>query len=223
MVTDATELTRFFAKARGCPNERCAATKDPAALPYPFFRRNATRELRIYRADGEGVHAYVNQKTNRIAMETNQQYSQQDQYREPTGQSGAAAGHADKGDDEMADKIAANPRAAHLEGADENAGAPSPDPHGKLALNPDITHDEIVPPDALPSEKKVTSDIVGAEEENEIGTAAAGAGFAGGTGGGSNASEGRVGNPDNYGANQFGPGLATGPMSNDLSNGDAAR
>ena len=145
-------------------------------------------------------------------METNQQHSQKNP-------SGPAAGHAGKGDDEMADKIAANPRAAHFKGADENVGAP--DPSGKLALNPDITHDEIVPPDALPSEKKVTSDIVGAEAEGDIGTAAAGAGFVGGTGGGSNASEGRVGNPDNYGANQFGPGLATGPMSNDLSNGTA--
>ncbi len=138
-------------------------------------------------------------ETNRMTMETNQQYSQEDPYREPASQAGSAAGHAGKGNNEMADKIAANPRAAHFKETGDNVGAPSPDPHGKLALNPDITHDEIVPPDALPSEKKVTSDIVGAEEENDIGTAAAGAGFVGGTGGGSNASEGRVGNPENYG------------------------
>jgi hypothetical protein len=162
-------------------------------------------------------------ETNRITVETNQQYSHEDQYQQPADQAGSAAGHAGKGNAEMADKIAANPRAAHFKGADENVGAPSPAPEGKLALNPNISHDEIVPADALPSEKKVTSDIVGAESENDIGTAAAGAGFVGGTSGGSNASESRVGNPENYGANQFGPGLATGPMSNDLSNGDADR
>ncbi len=127
-------------------------------------------------------------------MQTNQQHQHDNQYREPLN---------------------------NANGAGENVGAPAPDPEGKLALNPNITHNEIVPADSLPSDKKVTSDIVGAEAEDGIGTAAAGAGFVGGTGGSSNASEGRVGNSDNYGANQFGPGLATGPMSNNLSNGTA--
>ncbi len=157
-------------------------------------------------------------------METNQQHQHDNPYWEPSNDAnrpGSAAGHPGKGNYMIASKLSSNPRATHFKGAEENVGAPSPDPEGKLALNLNMIHDEIVSADSLPSEKKVTSDIVGAEAEDDIGTAAAGAGFVGGTGGGSNASEVRVGNPDNYGANQFGPGLATGLMSNDLSNGTA--
>lgn len=90
---------------------------------------------------------------------------------------------------------------------------------GSLAANPDIDHEDIAPADTPPSQKKEPSAIPGAEEEGRIGNPQAGAGFAGGTKGAGTSSEGRKGDPANYGSNQAGAGMATGPVGGNDTGG----
>lgn len=80
-----------------------------------------------------------------------------------------------------------------------------------VAKNPSMRRSELADPSAAPREKQWPSDLPAAEEEEEPRTAARQA--TGGTKGASASSEGRKGNAGNYGTDQFGPGLATGPLS----------
>jgi hypothetical protein len=80
-----------------------------------------------------------------------------------------------------------------------------------VAKDPSIRRDELADPSEIPGNKEVPSALPGAEMEGDLGTVAGSA--AAGTKGASKSSEGRKGKSGNYGANQTGPGLATGPMS----------
>lgn len=79
-----------------------------------------------------------------------------------------------------------------------------------VAKDLSIRRRELADPSEIPGNKEVPSALPGAEM-GDLGTAAGSA--AAGTKGASKSSEGRKGNPGNFGANQAGPGLATGPMS----------
>lgn len=80
-----------------------------------------------------------------------------------------------------------------------------------VAKDPSLTRDQLADPSEIPAGKKIPSDLPGAEMAGDLGTAARSA--AGGTKGASSSSEGRKGDPENYGTDQTGPGLATGPVT----------
>lgn len=90
-----------------------------------------------------------------------------------------------------------------------------------MAKEPSISRSQLANPTEIPGNKVVPSDLPGAEEENNIGTVARGA--TAGTKGASSSSEGRKGNPDHYGSNQAGLGLATGPMTTNAEVGTKKR
>lgn len=80
-----------------------------------------------------------------------------------------------------------------------------------VAKDPSIRRGELADSSEIQGNKEVPSALPGAEMEGDLGTAAGSA--AAGTKGASKSSKGRKGNPGNFGANQAGPGLATGPVS----------
>jgi hypothetical protein len=117
--------------------------------------------------------------------------------------------------EETRNRQAGGPKATTMKTDEQDPESGNKPATGALAANPDIKHEDIASADTPPSQKKEPSAIPGAEEEGRIGNPQAGAGFAGGTKGAGTSSEGRKGDPANYGSNQAGSGMATGPVGGD--------
>jgi hypothetical protein len=102
-------------------------------------------------------------------------------------------------------------RKAQMRNAGDESRPRARGENAPVAKDPSIRRDELADPSETPGSKEVPSALPGAEMEGDLGTVAGSA--AAGTKGASKSSEGRKGRSDNDGANQAGPGRATGPMS----------